>query len=220
MKEVILSSHIASFTQPGFSSNYLMIQTLLMWLSRTLPQSMLEYGSGIGNLTLPSASVVKNLIVLESDELALKALEKNLEMLNLYSSQNANQLEKDDRSNFREISRGEKKSNRIFSDATRKVKIQSTDEDEQILQDLLTIDTLLVNPPRSGLQTFLDLLVLNRPKKLKNIIYISCYPESFLADYLKIRSLGFQIHELIILDQFPQTRHFEIMALITPVRGE
>ena len=64
-------------------------------------------------------------------------------------------------------------------------------------------ETILVNPPRSGL----DSITLEFLKKFKNIIYISCNPESLARDINLLSNYG--ILESAIFDQFPQTKHIE-----------
>jgi 23S rRNA (uracil1939-C5)-methyltransferase len=72
---------------------------------------------------------------------------------------------------------------------------------------------VLVNPPRSGLQKFLDPLfaigVADRPR---DFVYMSCYLESFTDDGKKLQALGYKIEDLTIVDQFPNSPHFEILS--------
>ncbi len=74
-----------------------------------------------------------------------------------------------------------------------------------------TYDLALVNPPRSGLKNFSQEVISCTQK---NCIYISCYPESLASDLKIFVAAGFQIKEIIIVDQFPQTKHFETCVLL------
>jgi 23S rRNA (uracil1939-C5)-methyltransferase len=75
----------------------------------------------------------------------------------------------------------------------------------------------LVNPPRSGLKDFLH--SLTEDIQPSSLIYISCFPESFAEDSQKLSEKGYHLEEIKILDQFPQTHHYEIMALFQKKDG-
>ncbi len=72
-------------------------------------------------------------------------------------------------------------------------------------------DLVLVNPPRSGLKNFVNTVVA---AKARYCIYISCFPESMQDDLEKLKSSGYQIKAVKIVDQFPQTKHFESCVLL------
>lgn len=72
-------------------------------------------------------------------------------------------------------------------------------------------DTVLLNPPRSGVGHFLNALNASRAEHL---IYMSCYPESMAMDLAKLGS-AWACRRLILVDQFPQTAHVEVMALFS-----
>jgi 23S rRNA (uracil1939-C5)-methyltransferase len=71
------------------------------------------------------------------------------------------------------------------------------------------IDTYLVNPPRSGVQNLLHQM----PRNIKNLVYMSCFLESFLKDAEVLKAQGFEMKEAHLIDQFPQTSHTEWMSL-------
>ncbi len=71
-------------------------------------------------------------------------------------------------------------------------------------------DLIVLNPSRSGIKGFLE--TLNGDEKPQNLFYMSCYLKSFLVDSLEITKLGFRLSKIILLDQFPQTEHFEIIT--------
>ncbi|MBC7458776.1 MAG: class I SAM-dependent RNA methyltransferase [Bdellovibrionaceae bacterium] len=70
---------------------------------------------------------------------------------------------------------------------------------------------VLVNPPRSGLRDFVSEIVRLKPLKC---IYISCYPESLACDLKVLKDAGWTLKQVIIVDQFPQTKHFETCVLL------
>ncbi len=73
---------------------------------------------------------------------------------------------------------------------------------------LKEVDTYLVNPPRSGVQD----LLLEIPPNVKNLIYMSCFEESFFKDSANLKAQGFAMNEAHLIDQFPQTPHTEWMT--------
>jgi tRNA (uracil-5-)-methyltransferase len=66
---------------------------------------------------------------------------------------------------------------------------------------------ILVDPPRAGLSDE----TINLSNQFKNIIYISCNPETFMRDMVK---LDRKIESIGIFDQFANTQHLEVVALI------
>ncbi len=82
--------------------------------------------------------------------------------------------------------------------------------------DLTGVDLLLVDPPRSGLMKFLDpLATAAATARPKQILYVSCFAESFAQDSDRLFEMGYKLKKLTIVDQFPQSRHYETVALFT-----
>lgn len=75
-------------------------------------------------------------------------------------------------------------------------------------------DLAFVNPARSGLKDFAKELL--KMPDLQKIVYISCYPESFIKDAKALKE-SFQLQEIHIVDQFPFTHHYEVIALFQRV---
>lgn len=72
---------------------------------------------------------------------------------------------------------------------------------------------ILVNPPRDGLDSqFLQALRQLRPSKL---LYVSCNPMTLFRD-IDALSPNFRLKRLKGFDMFPQTMHFETVALLSP----
>lgn len=72
-----------------------------------------------------------------------------------------------------------------------------------------TIDTLVVDPPRAGLNDeMLDCIMKARPKQL---IYVSCNPAT-LAKNLNILQERYQVERIIPFDMFSQTPHVETIV--------
>ena len=67
---------------------------------------------------------------------------------------------------------------------------------------------ILVDPPRSGLSNNIT-EILN---KFDNIIYISCNPDTFHRDLINLKD--YKIEKLEVFDQFSNTPHIELIALL------
>jgi 23S rRNA (uracil1939-C5)-methyltransferase len=79
--------------------------------------------------------------------------------------------------------------------------------------DFAGIDLMLVDPPRSGLMKFLDPLeAMPLAERPTHFVYVSCFAESFTADTARLLAMGYRPTQLAIVDQFPQSRHYEIVA--------
>ncbi|WP_413561532.1 RNA methyltransferase [Bdellovibrio sp. HCB209] len=182
---VNLYCHVASFTQPSLKANRLIADKISAWVHKYPNARMIEFGSGIGNLTLPALATAKSVLACEIDALSLEGLEKTVLMLP---------------SDLKSLSE--------------KLTIYRGDFQKKILQDFSQFDGVLANPPRSGLMGFLNPLEeLSPSERPPFFIYMSCFPESMAVDAERLQSFGYKITELAIVDQFPQTAHYEVLAL-------
>lgn len=70
---------------------------------------------------------------------------------------------------------------------------------------------IVLDPPRSGLGPDLS----RRVGELgaARIVYVSCNPTTFAADGRMLRSLGYELTILELLDQFPNTHHIETIGV-------
>jgi len=76
--------------------------------------------------------------------------------------------------------------------------------------DYLKYDTIIVDPPRSGLHPKL-IKKLNK-EKIKNLIYVSCKIKTLIRDLSQLQN--YQIKEIIGLDMFPQTPEIETVVVL------
>jgi 23S rRNA (uracil1939-C5)-methyltransferase len=175
---------IGSFTQPGFRANRSLVYTALRFVKKGGARRVMEFGSGIGNFTLPLAKLCERVDAYEVDGLALAGLRLGAEKASIAVGDHLHVHE----GNF-QIDRREPPA---FENA----------------------DMIFVDPPRSGLMKFLDPLANLAPaRRPANLVYVSCFAESFAADARRLTSLGYVAQEIVIVDQFPQSRHYEIVAL-------
>lgn len=183
-KIISLPMHIGSFSQTGFASNKILIQELENILN-SIPRNLnwFEGCSGSGNLTLPLMKYTNKVHATEFDPDALKALEETL---------------------------------RSHKDLAHKVSFYRTNihkPTEQLISLIADSDAILMDPPRSGLQDFLNVLehVQNGPTFF---VYVSCFSNSLIEDLKKLVYLGFKPKKLTCVDQFPFSDHAEWICLL------
>lgn len=185
-QEISLYCQVASFTQPSHLANRLITDLIQQWIKDIDQPRIIEFGSGIGNLTLPAAMNAQSLLACEVDQLALSGLEMSLENL------------PDSLRHIRE-----------------KIKIFRGDFQRKIQQSFQNFDLILANPPRSGLMNFLNpLSELKLQERPQYFLYMSCFPESMVQDLVKLKEYGYALEKVALIDQFPQTQHYEVIGLL------
>lgn len=85
-------------------------------------------------------------------------------------------------------------------------------KDVSLLDDYYDADTIVVDPPRSGLDTnAIEFIKKINPEK---IVYVSCDPITLARD-LKILSEFYNINEITPVDMFPKTQHVECVSVLS-----
>lgn len=75
---------------------------------------------------------------------------------------------------------------------------------------------VLADPPRSGLQGFLDIISQFNKKDLpKNFIYISCFADTLVDDLKTLKNIGYSVSKIVGIDQFPHSTHCEWLIHLT-----
>jgi len=83
--------------------------------------------------------------------------------------------------------------------------------------DMRGFDTVVVDPPRSGLDVpVISALALAKPEK---ILYISCNPATLARDMAALREHGYEMADVLAVDLFPRTHHVEAIALLRRVNA-
>ncbi|MEM7255660.1 MAG: 23S rRNA (uracil(1939)-C(5))-methyltransferase RlmD, partial [Pseudomonadota bacterium] len=72
-------------------------------------------------------------------------------------------------------------------------------------------DAMVIDPPRSGAEAFVQAMTTNPPPR---VVYVSCEPTTLArdADYL-VNTLGYRVGRAGIADMFPHTNHVESVVL-------
>jgi 23S rRNA (uracil1939-C5)-methyltransferase len=74
------------------------------------------------------------------------------------------------------------------------------------------LDMVVLDPPRGGLSA--KIISRIAQARVKKIIYFSCDSATFARDLRLFLKQGFVLQELKIIDNFPQTDHFEIFSVL------
>lgn len=74
-------------------------------------------------------------------------------------------------------------------------------------------DIVIIDPPRSGMhEKTVDFINQLNPSK---IIYVSCNIKTFAQNLQQFQDLGWCLQKITPVDQFPHTRHLEIVSVIS-----
>ena len=170
------------FTQPNPYINKQMVS----WAKKRAKAKgdFLEAYCGLGNFTIPLSQNFDKVLATEISKNSIKAAKENCELNGV------------DNIEFIRLNASE------TSQALKKVR--SFRRLQGINLDSYNFSTVLVDPPRAGL----DKDSLNLIKDIDNIIYISCNPLTLARD-LQTLSQTHRIVDAALFDQFPYTTHIE-----------
>lgn len=181
-----------SFTQPNASINSRMIEWVSDCFANNLAshtRDLLELYCGNGNFTIPLAEYFDKILATEVSKSSIKLAQQNC------------QLNQVDNIEFIRLSSAETASALKHERQFRRLK--------HIDIDSYNFSTVLVDPPRAGLDT--DTLAL--VSGFDTIIYISCNPTT-LADNLTTLCNTHKIKHFALFDQFPYTDHCECAMVL------
>lgn len=179
-KELQLIGLCGHFTQPSLLANQWIVEKIESWGRQLRPITCVEFGCGIGNLSIPMATHTQKLFACDWNESALNAFAQTIEK---------NQI---------------KNISLFHGDFQRQKNLHQ--HGSEIPSE---IDLLLLNPARSGVKDFIQLV----NNKNRYVIYMSCFPETMVNDLSVIQETH-TIHEMHIIEQFPYSAHFEVLTLL------
>lgn len=175
---------VGSFTQPGFKANHALVQEIVQVMAQTSASDWLELGSGIGNFTLPLAAGSKQVVAVENDKRAISGLMQSAEKAGL--------------------------NHRIQVEV-----INLHGESGRLIPHIEAAEAVLADPPRSGLGRCLESFeFLEKRQRPQWFFYISCFAKTMVQDLARLHHLGYEVVSIKGLDQFPQSRHCEWLALL------
>lgn len=189
LNAVPLKMNVGSFSQTGFTTNKILISKVLNQLKETSPHL-----SSVGNekkkawLELCSGSGNLTIPLLSTvDRVIATELDENAVNALMSTAIDMN-----------------------LSDRLHVERVNIHKPSEKMKSLLSGVDGVLADPPRSGLQGFLEVLESIPKENLpKNFIYVSCFAESLISDLEKLYKLGYMAQKVIGVDQFPHSTHCE-----------
>lgn len=188
-KPIPLYCNVASFTQTGFAPNKVLVSAIETIIENLNIQTWFEACSGSGNFTLPLANKSQKVIATELDDHAIENVQETL-----------TQLQK----------------NADYKNLNTQIEFHSMNihkESAQLLDLLNRCDGIFVDPPRSGLQDFTNMIAAVKQKP-QCFLYVSCYYQSMISDIQKLASLGYKPVSVTAVDQFPFSDHCEWITLL------
>ena len=173
------------FFQPNFYLYSMMISFITDYLKDS--KDLLEVYCGCGSFTLPLSSKFNKVFATENNRHAVKLLIESIELNGITNLETAR-----------------------LSDNETALALCN----KRIFRRLKNIDLtsynfshILVDPPRAGL----SIATINLSNQFKNMIYISCNPETFFRDFKIIKR---EIKAIGLFDQFSNTDHLEVIAIL------
>lgn len=177
-----------AFTQPNAG----VCEKMVGWAQHQVRGSegdLLELYCGNGNFSIPLASQFRRALGTEISRVSVKSAQQNIE---------ANGIEN---LNIMRMSSEDFSSAWLGTTTSRRFREMGLNEYQ--------FSTLLVDPPRAGL----DEGTLNLARHFERILYISCNPESLVAN-LSALGAAYRIKAAALFDQFPYTHHMEAGVLL------
>lgn len=178
-----------AFSQPNASVCTSMLGWAIDVTRGSQDHDLLELYCGNGNFTAAVAPNFRKVVATEVSKSAVDAAKRNFKFNNVENVVVARMSSEE----FTQAWRTGKKFNRLAD-----VDLKS-----------FTFETLLVDPPRAGLDDQTRKLL----KDFKRVVYISCNPETLKRDVLAVNDV-FEISRFAIYDQFPYTHHVECGAYL------
>lgn len=85
---------------------------------------------------------------------------------------------------------------------------------EEALPNVLPVDAVVLNPPRTGVDARVTEILETAPRKPKVVAYVSCNPATLARDIARMP--GYRVVSLVPFDMFPQTAHVESVCELVP----
>ena len=173
-----------SFTQPNAGINEKML-TWAMDSSQDIGGDLVELYCGNGNFTCVLAGLFDKVLATEISKTSVNSARQNFQMNGVDNVEIARLSSEE----FTQAMNKEREFRRL----------------SDIDMDSYNFTTILVDPPRAGLDKGTEALV----QRFDHILYVSCNPET-LKENLKNICQTHRIEKIALFDQFPYTHHAEM----------
>ena len=173
-----------SFTQPNSRVN----EQMISWALKSIENAdgdLLELYCGAGNFTIPFANNFNKVLATEISKPSIHAAKENMLLNDVHNIEFVRMSVEE----FVEALDGTREFRRMG----------------EIDIDAYNINTIFVDPPRSGM----DETSCRFAARYEHILYISCNPETLVRD-LEILCQTHEVIDMALFDQFPYTHHVEM----------
>jgi len=192
--DLVMKFRPIDFTQVNPFINEVMVSKAVSLLDISKTDRIIDWFCGLGNFTLPIATLAKEVIGIEGSQSMVDLAQFNFKL------------------------------NSISPDRLCSVNFYAQnlfDVTDEKLYELGFFDKWLIDPPREGAHALINSLVsLIQKKELTNwsapkrIVYISCNPATLARDAgLLVHQAGYVCKSAGMLNMFPHTAHVESMAV-------
>jgi len=192
--DLVMKFRPTDFTQVNPFINEVMVSKAVSLLDISKTDRIIDWFCGLGNFTLPIATLAKEVIGIEGSQSMVDLAQFNFKL------------------------------NAISPDRLCSVNFYAQnlfDVTDEKLYELGFFDKWLIDPPREGAHALINSLVsLIQKKELTNwsapkrIVYISCNPATLARDAgLLVHQAGYVCKSAGMLNMFPHTAHLESMAV-------
>jgi tRNA (uracil-5-)-methyltransferase len=178
-----------SFTQPNAGVN----EQMLLWAQQSTANDegdLIELYCGNGNFSIALAENFDRVLGTEISKTSVRSAQININENNIDNIDIVRMSSEE----FSQAMNGERKFRRL----------------EGFDLTAYNYDTVLVDPPRAGL----DIDSVELVSRFNKIIYISCNPET-LKENLALLVKTHHINKFALFDQFPYTHHVETGVILT-----
>jgi len=192
--ELVMKFRPTDFTQVNPFINEVMVSKAVSLLDISKTDRIIDWFCGLGNFTLPIATLAKEVVGIEGSQSMVDLAQFNFKL-------NSSSPDRLCSVNFY--------AQNLF------------DMTDEKLYELGVADKWLIDPPREGAHALINSLVsLIQKKELTNwsapkrIVYISCNPATLARDAgLLVHQAGYVCKSAGMLNMFPHTAHVESMAV-------
>lgn len=178
-----------SFTQPNAGVN----EQMLLWAKQATQDAggdLIELYCGNGNFSIALAENFDRVLGTEISKTSVRSAQINISENNITNIDIVRMSSEE----FSQAMNGERKFRRL----------------EDFDLTTYNYDTVLVDPPRAGL----DVDSVELVRRFNKIIYISCNPDT-LKENLALLVDTHQVDKFALFDQFPYTNHVEVGVILT-----
>ena len=187
-RNIIIYQTDNCFYQPNKFLLSKMIDKVITYTNNNNKGDLIELYCGVGTFSLPLSDFFNKIFVTENNRSSIRCLIKGLRDNKINNVEYARLSSSEVVELFAGRTFNRMKNNEINN---------------------YNFSHILVDPPRSGLTTDVIKLI----NSFKNIIYISCNPETYLRDIKLLNN--HKIINIELFDQFPNTNHLEIVSLLS-----